>query len=105
MPYVIIEKCVGERYATCVSVCPVDCIHPGEYNGEQFMVIDPETCIDCGVCLPECPIEAIVETGDIAPDWTKINAELAPSFKNNPPVEPRPINDPPRKPGNKLAGT
>ena len=64
MPYVITEKCLGERYATCVAVCPVDCIYPGEYKGEEFMVIDPIVCIDCGACLPECPIEAIVETAD-----------------------------------------
>ena len=44
MAYVITEKCVGERYATCVEVCPVDCIHPGEYNGEVFMVIHPDNC-------------------------------------------------------------
>ena len=41
MPYVINEKCLGERYASCVAVCPVDCIYPGEYKGEEFMVIDP----------------------------------------------------------------
>ena len=63
MSYVVTEKCLGERYATCVAVCPVDCMHPGEYKGEVFLVIDPEECIDCGACLPECPIEAIVEDG------------------------------------------
>ena len=62
MSYVITDKCLGERYATCVAVCPVDCIHPGEYQGEEFMIIDPEVCIDCSLCLPECPIGAIVET-------------------------------------------
>ena len=48
MSYVIDEKCLGERYASCVAVCPVDCIYPGDYNGEEFMVIDPEVCITCG---------------------------------------------------------
>ena len=105
MTYVINEKCLGERYATCVSVCPVDCMYPGEYKGEVFMVIDPEICIDCGACLPECPIEAIVETPEEASDWAPINAELTPLFKDNPVVEPRPSNDPPRKPDNKLTGT
>jgi ferredoxin len=61
MTYVITDICLGERYATCVSVCPVDCIKPGEYQGEEFMVILPEVCIDCGLCLPECPIGAIVD--------------------------------------------
>lgn len=101
MSYVITEKCLGERYATCVEVCPVDCIHPGEYNGEVFMVIDPEDCIDCGVCQPECPVDAIVDSEDEAPDWAKINLELTPAFKENDPVDPRPINDPPRKESNK----
>ena len=102
MTYVITEKCLGERYATCVASCPVECIHTGEYKGEPFMIIDPEVCIDCGACLPECPIGAIVETGDQDPEYTKINAELTPTFKGNEPVPERPRNDPPKKPTNKL---
>jgi len=102
--YVITGKCLGERYATCVAVCPVDCIHPGEYQGQEFMIIDPEECIDCGACLPECPIEAIVETEEESPEWAKINKELTPSFKGKPQPTPRPANDPPRKPENKLRG-
>ncbi len=102
MAYVITDKCLGEVYADCVEVCPVECIHPGTYKNEGFMIIDPEVCIDCGVCLPECPIGAIVGSTDESPEWAKINAELAPSFKNNPKVPTRPANDPPRKPGNKL---
>ncbi|MBI4436878.1 MAG: 4Fe-4S binding protein [Candidatus Omnitrophica bacterium] len=102
MPYVITEKCLGERYGVCVAVCPVDCIHPGDYKGQPFMIIDPDTCIDCGACLPECPIGAIVETVDKDPEYGKINKELTPSFLNNPKVEERPKNDPPRKPTNKL---
>ena len=100
MPYVITEKCLGERYASCVAVCPVDCIHPGEYKGEEFMIIDPEVCIDCGQCLPECPINAIVATVDESPEWGKINTELTPSFKGNPKVAERSKSDPPHKPGN-----
>ncbi len=100
--YVITEKCLGERYATCVAVCPVDCIHPGDYQGEVFMIIDPEECIDCGACLPECPIEAIVETEEESPEWAKINKELTPTFKGAPQPTPRPANDPPKKPTNKL---
>lgn len=102
MSYVITDKCLGERYATCVAVCPVDCIHPGEYQGEEFMIIDPEVCIDCSLCLPECPIGAIVETEAESPEWARINAELTPIFKDAPKVEERPRNDPPRKPGNTI---
>ncbi len=102
MPYVITEKCLGEQYATCVSVCPVDCIHPGEYQGQPFMIIDPETCIDCGQCLPECPINAIVATVDEDPAYGKINADLTAEFKTHPKIPERPKGDPPHKPTNKL---
>ena len=66
------------------------------------MIIDPEECIDCGVCLPECPIDAILETEDDDPEWTQINADLAPDFSSNDPVEPRAANDPPKRTDNKL---
>ena len=102
MAHVIGEGCLGEVYAACVDVCPVECIHPGPYKNEAFMIIDPEVCIDCGVCLPECPIGAIVGSVDENPDWAKVNAELAPQFKGAPKVTPRPPNDPPKKPTNKL---
>ena len=102
MAYVITEKCLGERYASCVSVCPVDCIHPGDYQGQVFMIIDPETCIDCGACVPECPIDAIVDSVDKDPAYAKINAELSPKFLSNPAIPERPKNDPPKKPTNKL---
>jgi ferredoxin len=103
MPHVVTEKCLGERYAHCAEVCPVEAFRPGTHNGEPFMAIDPEVCIDCGACLPECPIGAIVGSVDESPEWAKTNAELAPKFKDNPKAEKRPGNDPPRKPGNKLA--
>lgn len=102
MSHVITEKCLGERYASCVTVCPVDCIYPGEYKGELFMVIDPETCIDCGACIPECPIDAIVSSSDKDQTYAKVNAELVSTFKQNSKVEPRPKNEQPKKSGNKL---
>jgi len=102
MSYVITGKCLGEQYGSCVEVCPVDCIYPGDHNGEKFMVIDPEICITCGACLPVCPIGAIVESEDYDPEFSKINKELSPKFKENPKVTPRPTNDPPLKPTNKL---
>ncbi|PIQ81513.1 MAG: ferredoxin [Candidatus Omnitrophica bacterium CG11_big_fil_rev_8_21_14_0_20_64_10] len=102
MAYVITKKCLGEQYAACVEVCPVDCIYPGDHEGEPFMVIDPEICITCGACLPVCPIGAIVESEDYDQEYAKVNADLSPKFKGNPKVQPRPTNDPPRKPDNKL---
>ena len=102
MPSVITEKCLGEVYAQCVDVCPVNCIHPGDYKGQPFMIINPEECTECATCISACPIGAIVESVDIDPAYAKINAELAPTFKNNPAAPVRPANDPPRKPGNKL---
>jgi len=104
MAYVIAEKCLGEQYAQCVSACPVECIYPGPYKGEPFMVIDPELCISCGACQAQCPVLAIVENEEAAPEWAKINKELAPQFKSNPKVEPRPATDQPKKPGHKLGG-
>ena len=101
MSYVITEPCLGERYATCVAACPVECIHPGEYEGRPFMVIDPEDCIDCGACLTECPVRAIVATEEEAPEWAEINRRLTPEFKQNPQPEPRPMDDPPRKAENR----
>ena len=102
MAYVIVEKCLGERYASCVAVCPVDCIYPGEYQGKEFMVIDPTVCITRGACLPECPIGAIVESEDYDKEFAKVNVELSPQFKGNAKIAPRPSNDPPKKPTNKL---
>ncbi len=102
MSYVITAKCLGEQYAQCVEVCPVDCIYPGDYKGEKFMVIDPEICITCGACLPVCPVAAIVESEDFDQEYAKVNKDLAPTYKGNAKVTPRPSNDPPKKPGNKL---
>ncbi len=55
MPYVITEACIGTKDASCVSVCPVDCI----YEGSDQYYINPDECIDCGACEPECPVDAI----------------------------------------------
>jgi ferredoxin len=95
MPYVITSPCLGEQYAQCVDVCPVDCIFPGEYKGKSFMVIDPELCINCHACFEVCPVQAIVETEDEDPKFAKINAELAPVFKDNPQVTLRDSDEPP----------
>lgn len=106
MTYVITEKCLGERYGDCVDVCPVECIHPVEHEGKAFMIIDPQVCIDCGVCLPECPIGAIVASEGEAPDDAKLNMSLTPAAleyeKKNGKAPTRPPNDPPHRADNKL---
>jgi ferredoxin len=74
MTYVVTDNCVRCKFMDCVSVCPVDCFH----EGDHMLVIDPETCIDCGVCEPECPADAI--KAGTAPDletWIRLNAEMA----------------------------
>ncbi len=108
MSYVITQKCVSEVYASCVDVCPVDCIHfvdtvPQNYPdaGKPTMIIDPDECISCAACLPECPIGAIVESEEEDPEWARINLELTPLFKGKKTVT-RDKKDPPRRPDNHL---
>ena len=98
MAYVVAEPCVGCKYTDCVVVCPCECF----YGDDRQLYIDPDDCIDCGACLPECPIGAIVDSVDADPAYAKINADLSPTFKNNPPAPLRPPTDPPRRPENKL---
>ena len=102
MAYTITQPCIDVKDHACVEVCPVECIHPGDYKGQEFMIIDPEVCINCGLCLPECPVGAIVASEDEDKAYAAINKELTPSYKNNPPAPERPKNDPPKRPGNKL---
>jgi ferredoxin len=64
MAYVVTSKCVGCKDTSCVPVCPVDCFH----EGENMLVIDPDVCIDCGLCEPECPHDAIYPEYDIPED-------------------------------------
>ncbi len=74
MTYVVTDNCIGCKYTDCVSVCPVDCF----YEGENMLVIDPDECIDCGVCEPECPADAIrADTEDGMEKWVTFNAKYA----------------------------
>ena len=76
MTYVVTENCIQCKYTDCVEVCPVDCFH----EGPNFLVIDPEECIDCTLCEPECPIGAIFSEDDLPADqeqFIALNAELA----------------------------
>ena len=77
MTYVVNENCIKCKYMDCVEVCPVDCF----YEGENMLVIHPDECIDCGVCEPECPAEAIKpDTEGGLEDWLTLNAEYAKSL-------------------------
>jgi len=80
MTYVVTEACIKCKYTDCVDVCPVDCFH----EGPNFLVIDPEECIDCTLCVAECPVEAIYAEDDV-PDnqraFIALNAELAKGWK------------------------
>jgi len=76
MTYVVTESCIKCKYTDCVDVCPVDCFH----EGPNFLVIDPEECIDCTLCVAECPAEAIFAEDDVPAtqrEFIDINAELA----------------------------
>ena len=81
MTYVVTENCIKCKHTDCVSACPVDCF----YEGPNFLVIHPDECIDCGVCLPACPIEAISQDDDL-PEALKpfidLNRELAGVWPN-----------------------
>ncbi len=79
MTYVVVENCIKCKYTDCVEVCPVDCF----YEGENFLVISPDECIDCGVCEPECPAEAILpDTEDGIEKWLEINQKYAEIWPN-----------------------
>ncbi len=81
MTYVVTESCIKCKYTDCVEVCPVDCF----YEGPEFLVIDPDECIDCGLCVPECPIEAIYADDELPPDqidFIEINLRLSEVYEN-----------------------
>jgi ferredoxin len=74
MTYVVNDKCVMCKHTSCVEVCPVDCF----YEGENMLVINPDECIDCGVCEPECPVDAIEpDTNQGAKDWVNFNKKYS----------------------------
>src|SRR5260221_14641950 len=80
MTYVVTETCIRCKYTDCVDVCPVDCFR----EGPNFLVIDPDECIDCTLCVAECPAEAIFAEDDVPDtqkDFTALNAELSKVWK------------------------
>lgn len=78
MTFVVTDACIKCKYTDCVEVCPVDCF----YEGENMLVINPDECIDCGVCEPECPAEAIVPESDSVLKWAELNKEYAAKWPN-----------------------
>lgn len=79
MTFVVTDDCIRCKYTDCVEVCPVDCF----YEGENMLVINPDECIDCGVCEPECPIEAILpDTDDAAEKWLELNRKYSEEWPN-----------------------
>ncbi len=77
MAHVVCQPCFGCKYTDCVVVCPVESFH----EGKRTVYIDPEECIDCEACVPECPVEAIFEESAVPTEWEgfiELNAELAP---------------------------
>ncbi len=89
MTYVVIDPCIRCKYQDCVEVCPVDCF----YEGENMLVIHPDECIDCGVCEPECPVDAIKpDTVPGIEPWLELNRTHATRWPNinekgNPPAD------------------
>lgn len=89
MPHVITDACVGTKDTACVDACPVDCIHPypdgdGQeaFDAAEQLYIDPEVCIDCGACIPVCPVEAIFTEDDLPDDKRHFVAVNADWYKN-----------------------
>lgn len=79
MTFVVTDVCIRCKYTDCVEVCPVDCF----YEGENMLVIHPDECIDCGVCEPECPIDAILPDSDAKGEkWVEMNREYASKWPN-----------------------
>lgn len=81
MTFVVTESCIRCKYTDCVEVCPVDCF----YEGPNFLVIHPDECIDCALCEPECPVNAIVSEDDLTEEqqqFKELNAELSKTWPN-----------------------
>ncbi len=91
MTYVVTESCIKCKYTDCVEVCPVDCFH----EGPNILVIDPEECIDCTLCVPECPVDAIYAEDDLPEDqmqFLELNTELAKQWPVITEIKPAPAD-------------
>ena len=88
MTFVVTDACIKCKYTDCVEVCPVDCF----YEGENMLIINPDECIDCGVCEPECPAEAIVPESDSVLKWVEVAREYSPKWPNISAKKPHPAD-------------
>ena len=91
MTHVVTEPCIKCKYTDCVDVCPVDCFR----EGPNFLAIDPDECIDCAVCIPECPVNAIYAEEDVPEDqrqFIKLNIELARGWPSITRMKPHPAD-------------
>jgi ferredoxin len=91
MTFVVGENCIKCKHTDCVEVCPVDCF----YEGPNFLVIHPDECIDCALCVPECPVDAIFAEDDLPQDqkeFLALNAELAAVWPNITEMKPAPAD-------------
>ncbi|MGK0476079.1 MAG: ferredoxin [Oleispira sp.] len=82
MTFVVTDNCIKCKYTDCVEVCPVDCF----YEGPNFLVIDPDECIDCALCEPECPAQAIFSEDEVPADqqqFIELNVELSEKWRDN----------------------
>jgi len=87
MTYVVTEACIRCKYMDCVTSCPVECFH----EGDNMLVIDPQTCIDCAICVPECPVDAILsDTEPAAAQWLELNATYSAVWPNIASSKPAP---------------
>ena len=86
MTYVITQPCIGVKDASCVDVCPVDCIHPSQnepgFEENEQLYINPDECIDCGACEPACPVTAIFEESAVPVEWKSFIKKNADFFKD-----------------------
>jgi len=79
MTYIVNDKCINCKLMDCVEICPVDCF----YEGENMLVIKPDECIDCGVCEPECPVNAIqADTEENTEQWVELNKKYSELWPN-----------------------
>ena len=78
MTYIVKDECIKCKLTDCVEVCPVDCF----YEGENMLVINPDECIDCGVCEPECPVEAIIPDTQDDGKWLELNSKYSNTWPN-----------------------
>ena len=88
MFHVITKPCVGVKDTACVTVCPVDCIHPtrdeADFAHVEMLHIDPDTCIGCGICVDECPVRAIFDLPDVPPEWREFVDRNAAYYQDGP---------------------